>query len=241
MSDLTVGFAGAGDASEEMVRAELNDWLPDQVSQVIVPAEIPRRGHKGLRAAVTWLTTEFGAAGVTEADDVVAALKNAGDPVLVLLWGDGGDAATREVLETAASAGIPCKDLTAGMDDLILGTDTTPPPAERPRRRVTASTEEPKLHGTPRATEPPAETAGEDDQERFIRLVDQRIAHHLGEFAARLAKESAPKSSSTRAFIVGEDGQYRQRGRGRPRTGERVVELSEERIRELERQGMIAS
>jgi hypothetical protein len=101
---------------------------------------------------------------VLEAEDVNKALidvllngKEKGfDVYLLLLWGDEGDPNSEELLSLADEAGIPVKDLSGGLDDIVFAEDPSddaepepepePEPEEKPsrsqRRRKEAVAEE---------------------------------------------------------------------------------------------------
>jgi hypothetical protein len=99
---------------------------------------------------------------VLEAEDVNKALidvlvngKSKGfDVYLLLLWGDEGDPNSEELLSLADEAGIPVKDLSGGLDDIVFAEDPSddaepepePEPEAKPsrsqRRRKEAVAEE---------------------------------------------------------------------------------------------------
>jgi hypothetical protein len=62
----------------------------------------------------------------------VELLQEAGNGVLVLLWGDDPGEEAEHLLEVALDAGVSVKDLTNGLDDLIFDEEPTPEPEPEP-------------------------------------------------------------------------------------------------------------
>ncbi len=138
-------FTGPGGTEDakfaENVRVNLDRDLPEHVAAVVLPTKIPR-DYAGLKVVRSWLTNtaNFGPDGVDEVDDLTEFIQHPGDLAdtqlcLVVLWGEEGDAETEALVRLATDLGIPVKDLTAGMDDVIFE-DTPPaePEPETPKR-----------------------------------------------------------------------------------------------------------
>jgi hypothetical protein len=311
--DMVVVFAGPGDASEELVKAELDDFLPDDVEAVVVPSQIGRK-QKGLKNVLAYLEDEFGEDGVERTDDLLKELTDAKNGVLVLLWGPDGDPETSELLEKALDAKIPCKDLTDGMDDITFKDEEAEPPAPEPepepqrrtrRTRSSASSGDAKpaeertkpqadekdeaprrtrTRGKPRpADEPGGEAASDTGDittkepariitegvtpgiiieptpgmpktvEELCAFVDARIAKHLYDLAKQISSgerkspgrprsdgsPAQPRGEETATYIELDDGKYRKRGKGRPRPGQKTVELTAAEVTKLTEEGKI--
>jgi hypothetical protein len=271
---MTVAFAGPGMASEELVKAELGDFLPvDADISVIFPARVPRT-HKGLLNVRKWVTAEFGTeadggdAGYTTAEhgDLIRALRaGSGEQLLVVLWGDSGDMDTAGLIEDAAAAGIPCKDLTAGLDDIAWGPPAvkhhvdgpeshTEPRTRRTRTktRVQGSGESPAV-SEPRVDKTSGEPGREPDpawQDRprtwsgreLAEILDDHMAGILADIVVLLGdRDTGETHRETHAYLKSADGTYRKRGRGRPRNGEEPVELTTAEVGDLLSRGLITS
>jgi hypothetical protein len=100
---------------------------------------------------------------------IISLLKDVeGEAVLVALWGDEGDEFTERLLSLADEAGIPAKDLTAGLDDLTFGPDDAAAPAAEPEPEPTPEPE-PDPEAAPRrrrgrAAAPASDEAVEEEK-----------------------------------------------------------------------------
>lgn len=260
-----VALAGPGDVTLAAAEALLDDWLPENDLTVFVaPA---KRTHKGLKNVIKWLD-DVGQDYETEDDPVTALLATpeGTERYLVLLWGEEGDDATEDLLARATKEEIPVKDLTAGLDDLILEDEApapAPEPEEKPRRGRARDTEQTekvldKLEADRKKDEAlrAAERADEGQNTEEVALAaqtatagveaaPQALLTALDGFVRAIVTEmTAPKpigrpradgqpagGADPNAEVIKviydeEAGEYRKRGRGRPRKGEVVKEIT---------------
>lgn len=120
-------FWGSGeyDISNPDAARVLDDELPQAVKGVFRPERVPRH-NKSLSAVIDWLESPdiLGANGTVPVENLLEALlarREAGDTVtLVVLW--PAEPADDEIafVKEAHGAGIPIKNLCAGMDHLDL-------------------------------------------------------------------------------------------------------------------------
>lgn len=124
-----VGFAGPGELDQAAIAALLDDWLPEDDLTVYMPDKIGRSA-KGMKAVRSWMETVEQEYEASEA--IVASLQTSGadKQFLVLLWGEEGDADAETLLEAAIGAGIPVKDLTHALDDLMIESESVPSEGE---------------------------------------------------------------------------------------------------------------
>jgi hypothetical protein len=161
-NEWVVAFAGSGDTTLENATALLNNWITDDtgIKDFYVPAKINKRSEKGLANVVSYLTEtweEFQTAPVGEFIDIlVSNLANGLDAYLVVIIGDGPpDDITADLVEAALEAGIPVKDLAAGLDDITeTGEDTTETVAPEPQEPAPATTRRRRTGSTPEASKP---------------------------------------------------------------------------------------
>jgi hypothetical protein len=210
-AEWVIAFAGSGDTTLANAAALLDDQLltdDRKIKDFIVPSKITK-SQPGLENVVGYLTTNFDGFKTVPLADYVDVLTNARadghETCLVVIIGDEPpDDVTADLVEAAFEAGIPVKDLAAGLDDLVSSAEDTeqvPDEPQRPaettgRRRRTTSTPEgvtpaaatsepsggtrPKRRGQPRTT--PATAEGppwepeQGGEDEIGRRVDDAIA-----------------------------------------------------------------
>lgn len=170
----TVCFAGPGLVNETDVSAQLDNWWKDVPVEtdftIILPDRITR-AQKGLGNVAAYVTRVFGdderdddgfiTLPVNAMVDRLADAKDSGHEVaLVLLWGRDGDDPCRNALEAAIEVGIPCKDLTAGLDNLTWEDEKPEVPPDEPESDAKARTQRRRHPSTPPSPEPSEDGTG---------------------------------------------------------------------------------
>ncbi|WP_028785316.1 hypothetical protein [Terracoccus sp. 273MFTsu3.1] len=164
---------------------------------------------------------------------------DADEKFIVALWGEEGDDEADSVLTFSEAAGIPAKDLSAALDDLVYGDpeedepevqpepDPEPVPEERPRRgrrgaKAEEKAEEPAAEEAPRRRrgakpEPVAEEQALDEDEET--LDDEPVAapepvKEEKPKTTRKAKEKAPEPEPVKDEPVAEEKSWGEAGAG---------------------------
>lgn len=274
-----VAFVGAGDTSVANVKGLLDDWLREKdtdgedliYTPPIVPDQV-KRAYRGLMRCWDWLAAEFQEVQQVAPDAIIAELKALRDDVsepadVFLVFIPGDDDPFLDVVREAIKAGIPVRDITAGLVDFNL--DEEEPPASEPRaaprargrarttinpdsltHEIAAETpapSTPELAGTAESL-----TAGSPTAAGVSIVLSQRtIAHLLATFASladdvgdamharatpELTEPATPAAAQEQQLVAcwkNEKGEHRRAGRGRGKSGETRVSLTEEEAAKL--------
>lgn len=251
---LAVAFAGPGDSSDANTSKLLNDALPEELENIYLPDRIVR-AQKGLKSVVRWLEEEIGPEGkgyttISKSAMVQNLVKDAVDTEvdtwLIYLPPDGDlTSEDEELITEALENGVVVKNLSEGLDDILL--EEPEPVAEEHTPRTRG-----KSRGTARSVpEDDPELALGKDQDEAEATEEVARAITIGDpsplytamttlyeaFRDQLVREgyvTAPKPEIYPAWCD-EDGNYRPRaGRGRGRKGEKMVDLTIEEVRKIE-------
>lgn len=161
------GFLGKGSTAQRNAELQLDNFMPEDVGEMFLPAG---RAGPGIKHVRDWLTDAYGGDNVGESTDVVGALlvdKQAGhDAVLVMVLDDPPDDDDREAVARAIQGGILVKSINHAMDDLSIldVVPETPPSApEKPAAAQTATRRRrsttPAADAAEAVSEPPAAPA----------------------------------------------------------------------------------
>lgn len=237
---MVVAFAGGGDSSPENTAKLLDSELPQELENVYVPDRIVR-AQKGLKNVVSWLEQEIGDEGTgylaKPRKELLALLSHsdADQKWLVYLPPEELTQDDEEFIQEAIDLDITVKNLTEGMDDLILTEKTPPAEPEEPADEV-GQRRRGKSRGTSRsaASEEDNEAQGTTETEVKAQYTpashtDELLDGLYAYFTGRLIADgylAAPKPVVFPCWCD-EDGAYRPRlSRGRGRKGEKPVDLS---------------
>jgi hypothetical protein len=236
----TVAFVGNGDISQENAKELLDkQLLPiDAQVQALMPADIPRRGYKGLKVVEDLMEHEFDIPqrALLPADMIAQLLsaREEGEEVcLVILGTEDSDAV--EAAEAALDAGIAVKDLCAALDDVEFEPEAEPeaepePPRRRgrPRKDATVTADVAGPATINQQLQVSELTAAELLEQAIRNIVREELAVHPGVHAFGDADEPAEAEAKTVRAFVNPDGEYRRATkRSRVRDGETEVMLTE--------------
>lgn len=188
-------------ATDENVKALLDDWLPEEnvdgdvleYNPPIIPEKI-RRSDKGLNKVWDWLHKTFGDdVERLPSDEMLAELirqREEDDAAVYLVFIPGEDDDHLPVVKAAIEADIPVLDLTQGLADYEPPQDAEPP-AEKPAIRRT--------RGKPRGET--KDTRFDETVERHTKPADDDPPWDTGDEAESASK--APKDEPTRSSTEG--------------------------------------
>lgn len=252
--EITVLFAGSGPSTDANTKELLDEWLPDDVADVVIEKKIAA-GNTSLKGVRKFLAAEFKEDGITQVPDMLSYIKgldNQPDEViyLVLLWND--DDESRELLEAADSQGIIVKDLTDGLDKIIFEADEPEeekePPARTKRRSRTARAAD-KAEEDAEATPAPGlgtRTSGTTKTvthdlsavtavnllpentwtlEELVTVIDARLALHLHDLASKITERHQTGKPVLPTDPTGEEAPH---GRARRTGADGLSKVSDE-------------
>lgn len=157
--DSVLVFAGSGDIDSENMEVLLEEHLPEALSYPpVIEADIAE-DYTGLLQVSGWLDSQFGKADVERVPSALKYIRDldtAEKIFLIVLWGNGGDAATEKLIDTASRKNVPVLDLADGLDEVQFDNSTASAsriPGSKHTRRATAKTP---------AAEAVPETSGSD-------------------------------------------------------------------------------
>lgn len=186
-----VVFAGKADANSKEDLENLLAQLLDEDNEytVVLPQTVSTK--IGLRIVHDWLHAQY--EEVQREPDLRKFISNpppdVQNIVVAVMWGDGDDEKTAELIRAASAQGYLVVDLTDGLEEIKL--DQEPDPASRPVRRTRAK---PLARKALKSAEPgtgeelpwePEKTAAPDSGD-LTRQVMQVIAVHCDAIAAEI-------------------------------------------------------